>query len=223
MSDSEYQLQLSSEEAMQLMELAETAIAAPNLEEFAEHALPCITSMLCSHSALLYAAESRLATPCFFQHGFQTEALPEIEELCAKQLDLFSGQAGSQPVAITPSTTWGIATNLMLYPLRDEMTCIGIIGLTPQENIAFTSTELWEKLLCLITSATKHLTERMKSDQQLNYLNSYLTVSSMLAQSLGLHELMETALYCSMEVVSAEAASVLLLDDEKNNFTEHEN
>ena len=40
----------------------------------------------------------------------------------------------------------------------------------------------------------------------------------MLAQSFGLKELLETALYCSMETVSAEAASVLLLDDDKRNF-----
>jgi signal transduction protein with GAF and PtsI domain len=40
----------------------------------------------------------------------------------------------------------------------------------------------------------------------------------MLAQSLDLHELLEMGLYCCMEAVSAEAASVLLLDDEKQNF-----
>jgi GAF domain-containing protein len=40
----------------------------------------------------------------------------------------------------------------------------------------------------------------------------------MLAQPLDLHELLETALYCCIDAVSAEAASVLLLDDEKQNF-----
>lgn len=55
-------------------------------------------------------------------------------------------------------------------------------------------------------------------ERQLAHLNAYLTVSSVLTQSLGLHDLLETILYCSMEAVSAEAASVLLLDDEKKNF-----
>ncbi len=55
-------------------------------------------------------------------------------------------------------------------------------------------------------------------ERQLSHLNAYLTVSSVLTQSLGLHDLLETILYCSMEAVSAEAASVLLLDDEKKNF-----
>ena len=55
-------------------------------------------------------------------------------------------------------------------------------------------------------------------EKQLAHLNAYLTVSSVLTQSLGLHDLLETILYCSMEAVSAEAASVLLLDNEKKNF-----
>ena len=40
----------------------------------------------------------------------------------------------------------------------------------------------------------------------------------MLAQTMGLREIMETALYCCMEVVSAETATVLLLDDDRENF-----
>jgi GAF domain-containing protein len=55
-------------------------------------------------------------------------------------------------------------------------------------------------------------------EKQLAHLNAYLTVSSALTQSLGLHDLLETILFCSMEAVSAEAASVLLLDDEKKDF-----
>ncbi|MFC2014012.1 GAF domain-containing protein [Chloroflexota bacterium] len=55
-------------------------------------------------------------------------------------------------------------------------------------------------------------------ERQLSHMNAYLTVSSVLTQSLGLHDLLETILYCSMEKVSAETASVLILDDEKRNF-----
>jgi GAF domain-containing protein len=55
-------------------------------------------------------------------------------------------------------------------------------------------------------------------ESQLAHLNTYLTVSSALTQSLGLHDLLETILYYSMEAVSAEAASVLLLNDDKKNF-----
>ena len=49
--------------------------------------------------------------------------------------------------------------------------------------------------------------ERMEFERRLAHLNTYLTVSSMLAQSIDLHELLEIALYCYMEAASAEAAS----------------
>jgi len=74
----------------------------------------------------------------------------------------------------------------------------------------------------LLGTVIDRLAERAKSERQLAHLNTYLTVSSMLAQSLDLPELLEMALYCCMEAVSAEAASVLLLDDEKKNFSFYE-
>ncbi|MBT4511995.1 MAG: GAF domain-containing protein, partial [Chloroflexi bacterium] len=54
--------------------------------------------------------------------------------------------------------------------------------------------------------------------QQVNQLNTYMTVSSMLAQPLGLHDMLEAALYCCMDATSAQAASVLLLGENQENF-----
>jgi hypothetical protein len=54
--------------------------------------------------------------------------------------------------------------------------------------------------------------------KQTRYLNTYLTVSSMVAQCLDPHELLEAVLNVIMETVSAEGASVLLLDEDQANF-----
>ncbi len=54
--------------------------------------------------------------------------------------------------------------------------------------------------------------------KQTRYLNTYLTVSSMVAQCLDPHELLEAVLNVVMETVSAEGASVLLLDEDQGNF-----
>jgi len=54
--------------------------------------------------------------------------------------------------------------------------------------------------------------------RQTRYLNTYLTVSSMVAQCLDPHELLEAVLNVIMETVSAEGASVLLLDENQANF-----
>src|SRR5450759_227323 len=54
--------------------------------------------------------------------------------------------------------------------------------------------------------------------RQTRHLNTYLTVSSMVAQCLDPHELLEAVLNVIMETVSAEGASVLLLDEDQANF-----
>ena len=54
--------------------------------------------------------------------------------------------------------------------------------------------------------------------KQTRYLNTYLTVSSMVAQCLDLHELLEAVLNVIMETVTAEEASVLILDEDQANF-----
>ena len=50
--------------------------------------------------------------------------------------------------------------------------------------------------------------------KQTRHLNTYLTISSMVAQCLDLPELLEAVLPSVMETVSAEEASILLLDED---------
>ena len=54
--------------------------------------------------------------------------------------------------------------------------------------------------------------------RQARYLNTYLTVSSMVSQCLDPPELLEAVLNVVMETVSAEGASVLLLDEDQATF-----
>lgn len=62
------------------------------------------------------------------------------------------------------------------------------------------------------------LAEQSARKRKLAHLETYMTVSSVVAQPVGLHELMENTLYCCMDVFGAQAASVLLLDETKQNF-----
>jgi len=93
-----------------------------------------------------------------------------------------------------------------------------LLGLVAHEDPASTRSDLWPRTLRTVTTAVDRLMERARSERQLAHLNAYLSVSAMLAQYLGLQESLEIALYCCMDVVAAEAASVLLLDDKKENF-----
>jgi hypothetical protein len=210
MSAAESRRHLSTEGAVQLMELVETALVMQSLDEFVERVLPGVAEMMGLDSVSLYVADSRLPAPHFFQHGLRPEVLSEIENLCVEQFDCISSQAAPEPVSVS--------TDLTFYPLQVEGGCVGLAGLAASDDTSSISSELLEKLFRLLATTIDRLAEHAKSERQLAHLNTYLTVSSMLAQSLDLSELLEITLYCCMEAVLAERASVLLLDDEKENL-----
>jgi hypothetical protein len=210
--------QPAAEEVLQLLEVMEMTLTTPNLEGLAERVLPGVARVMQSPSALLYTADSRLPAPHFSQHGFELETASEIRNLCAEQSEQVCGLPDLQPFSGLVSPAWKKPPDLVLYPLRAQERCVGLIGWTAGEDATPPSPYVLGKLLGLLANAINRLAERAQSERQLSQLNAYLTVSSMLAQSLDLRELLEIALYSCMEVVSAEAASVLLLDDEKENF-----
>ncbi|MGB2823606.1 MAG: GAF domain-containing protein, partial [Phycisphaerae bacterium] len=106
----------------------------------------------------------------------------------------------------------------VLYALRASDRCIGLTGMAAGEGAAPGSRGVPDGCVRLLADAVGNLAGRAESERQLWHLTTYLTISSMLAKSLDLRELLEISLHCSMEAVSAEAASVLLLDEEKRSF-----
>ncbi len=60
--------------------------------------------------------------------------------------------------------------------------------------------------------------DALEHQRQISNLNTYMNVSSMIAQAVDLKDVLETVLYFCMESFEVEAASVLLLDYEKKNF-----
>lgn len=198
--------------------LIEKALMARRIEDLASDVLPSLARLMRSYSVLLYIVDSQPIASRIFPHGFPSEVASELEVLCAEKFDQLSSQTERGPVSVAPPPDGKIAADLVIYPLWVEDRCIGLTGWTMTEEAPLTSPELIESLLPLLANAIIHLLVQLQTERQLSELNAYLTVSSMLAQSLGLHELLEIALYCCMELVSAEEASVLLLDDEKENF-----
>jgi GAF domain-containing protein len=208
MSATESPSQPSDQQVRQLLELTERILMARSFGDLAERALPSIAAVTQSGSVFIYIGDSRLSAPRFLQHGFQPETSSAIEKLCAEQFDPALDQ-----VDLSTSTP-----DLRLYPLRDEGTYVGLIGLKPQEDATLTPPDALERIARLLAHAVGRLAERAKSEREIAFLNTYLNVSSMLAQSLSLHELLEIALYCCLEVTSAETASVLLLDEQQKVF-----
>jgi hypothetical protein len=150
--------------------------------------------------------------PRFFVYGSPGGRVEQLEDLCAAQLEGLASDAASA----SGSAARNVAGTWAFYPLAGRTTCQGLIGLPASGHAV--DAPLLHKVLSIVGKAAGQLIERSKTERQLLHLNTYLNVSSLLAQALDLHESLEVALQCCMAEVSAEAGSVLLLDEEKKNF-----
>jgi GAF domain-containing protein len=204
--------------AWQLFEVVGAALTAGTAEEYMVLALPAIAEATSSSTAFLYAMDPRLSDPLFLHHGLGAEHTSACRRLSTDLFAQMARQIDCQPFFVSTLAAPAVPEDLALYPVRSEQGCSSLLGLAGRESTEPPRGEFMEALLRSMANATDRLLERTDAERQLTHLNTYLTVSSMLAQEMGLHELLEIALYCCMEAVSAESASVLLLDDEKENF-----
>jgi putative methionine-R-sulfoxide reductase with GAF domain len=221
MSGSERQQKTSADIASALVELMEMAVEVDNIDGL-QDLLPYISKVLNSRPITMCLSDPRFLAPRFFQYGMDSQAAVNMEKLCEAQFENVSNQSDSRPLSVSLESIMGEKNKILLYPLFHKQVFVGQLGLLIGGDKAPVMPEQWDKILRLLAGTLNRLAENQKQEKQITYLNTYLTVSSMLAQSIDLHELMEIALNCAMDIVSAEAASVLLLDDDKTSFNFYE-
>ena len=212
MQDSE----ISAAEALSLLNLAETASRAQALPDLAESFLHSLERLIHTPAAVLYLEDPALPDQAFFQTGLPPETVPMVRSQCAAQFHADSGKANLQPVPIPLSHS--ADTHLSLYPLHGPKKVPGLLGVVYPEHGSDSTRVLVDKAIPLLAYPLRQIIDRMDYEKQISNLNLYLNVSSLIAQALDLREALEAVLYFCMEAVSAEAASVLLLDYEKQNF-----
>ena len=205
------------EDGWRLAELATAALTAESLAALLQAALPSVAELASASMAFLFAADPRLPTPLFHQRGFSPGAAADCRKLSADWFPPAEQLAMGQPFDLPASATEGLPADLTLYPLRSEQDCAGLLGLAGRAS-PLPGEATMDALVQTLARAIYHLVEHEDAQRRLSHLNTYLTVSSMLAQEMGLHELLEIALYCCMEAVTAEAATVLLLDEAGEQF-----
>jgi hypothetical protein len=207
----------STEDGWQLAELATAALAAESLSAFLQAALPSAAKLARASMAFLFAVDPRLSAPLFHQHGFSPGAAADCRRLSADRFPQVKRLAAGQPFDLSTSATEGLPADLAVYPLRSKEDCAGLLGLAGRKSPLPTKATM-NALRRILAQALVRLIEAAEVQRRLSHLNTYLTISSMLAQEMGLHELLEIALYCCMEAVAAEAATILLLDDDGQRF-----
>lgn len=207
---------LSSGDSLPMVELACLVLAANKLEDLPDSILPLLGQILAIPATLLYLEDARLPGHYLFHTGFPPELIRSLEQICREQFAPLSHQ--SQPLTLPLSPASPPAGSVTLCPLRTPKGCFGLLGLAGPEGNLPPKTLPLGSLLPLLTHALGNLLDRVDLDKRLTHLNTYLSVSSMIAQALDLRDVLEGVLYFCMDSLAAEAASVLLLDYEKKNF-----
>jgi hypothetical protein len=208
--------EISAAEALSLIDLTETASRAQTLPELAELLLHSLEKSLHTPAAVLYLEDPALHDQAFFQTGLPPETVDLVRSQCAAQFHADLGKADLQPVPIPLSHS--ADTHLFLYPLHGPQKVPGLLGVVYPETGSDSARVLVDRAVPLLAYPLRQMIDRMDYEKQISSLNLYLNVSSLIAQALDLREALEAVLYSCMEAVSAEAASVLLLDYEKQNF-----
>jgi PAS domain S-box-containing protein len=207
---------ISPEEAAQLLELTETAVQAEDLEGLAQRLLPGLMRVMGANAAILCLEEPKPPFHSLFQEGIQSNTLPLIKRICTEQFQQIPIPDDSRPIIVPLSPQE--AAYLVLFSLGRKTKKLGFLGIVlpapekpPRQILMRTTTGLLAYFI-------EQFLDRLAYDQKIAHLNTYLAVSSKIAQSFNLRNVIEAVLYSSIEAVAAEAASVLLLDSEKKNF-----
>ena len=208
--------EISAAEALYLLDLAEMSYRAQDLPELTGSFLHSLARLIQTPAAILYLEAPALPANFFFQMGLLPEAVPSVQSQCAAQFHPDPGRADLQPVPVPRRD--GADAHLSLFPLQGPTGVLGLLGVVMPAQSSEPARVLVNKAIPLLTYPLGRITERLDYERQINDLNIYLNVSSMITQALDLRDALEAVLYFCMEAVTAEAASVLLLDYEKKNF-----
>jgi PAS domain S-box-containing protein len=216
MPDQELRVHISGEEALHLLELTEIAVNSKDLAGMAQEVLPILVRVMGVAAAILYFEEHGPSIHSFPQLVIQGITGQTIERICVEQFHQIPIQADFQPLilSLSPPET----ANVALFLLHSKEKRMGLLGLLIPEDRHPPELRLAGKVIFLLSQFIAQLVERLENEKRIANFNAYFTVSSKIAKALNLRDVIEAVLYSSMEAVSAEAASVMLLDDEKKYF-----
>ena len=201
--------------AHRTVELIEAAVSAEGFEGFSRGILPCLAELTRTTGGFLYVADPRLHAPYFATHCLSSVESSAVETACP---DWFDAVADGIEAASPTIRVEDAEVSYAVHPLPVDGRVMGIVGVPAESGDLLVPESVWSRLLATLGRITDRLAAQVSAERKLLHLNTYLTVSTMLAKSVDLAELLEIALYCSMEAASAEAASILLLDEAKENF-----
>ncbi len=206
----------TAEDAHHLLTLAEAAVSSRDIAELADIFLKTLIRLTDAPAALLYVENERLLVNSFFHVGLSAAAALPAKTACEAQFSRLLAQKELPPGPLHLGQD--LLPQFVLYALERQQSPLGLLGLAQNEARLTAPEAMLRPVLALLSHALNNLLDRLDYEKQIKNLNAYLSVSTMIAQSLDLSDVLEAVLYFCMDRVAAEAASVLLLDYAKENF-----
>jgi hypothetical protein len=218
MMDSPTSQDPSLNKALEHLQSMKKVASAGSVKELCNQVLLEIVKEQDSLQAFLYINDSRLPDPICLLHEYKSDLFGSVDSIWKDYQSRIAKQDRMQPIAVTSSGKSHSDYVLYLYGLGEGKKCLGMFGLMHEAGACSGISDWLHEVLTLFVLTADRLVEMEKQRRQISHLNTYITVSSMLAQSLGLRELIQSALCCCKEIACSEEESILLLDEEKKNF-----
>ena len=194
-----------------IVDLLQAAIVSPDFEALGRAVLPILADDAGTSGAFLAAASVDVDGSGVVCYGAAAEA---EDSLRAASQAWLSRAEGEQSPGLLDT---GEGTAFAMQRLDVDGDAVGCVGLLI-DPATDPPRAVRDSLLVSLAASVARTVARSALERKLLHLNTYLTVSTMLSKSVDLEELLEIALFCSMDAVAAEAASILLLDEAKENF-----
>ena len=210
-------LVISSEDQSYLVKFTEIAVNSRDLAELAQEVLPLLIRVLGGTAAVLCVDEHKPSTYSVCPLEVQRKTVQAIERICVDQFHQIPFQKKAQPWILSLATPE--AAQVALYVLQNKEKRVGVLGLLVPQNRNLFALKIVKLHILLLSQYLSQFIERKEYEKEIAQLRAYFSVCSKIARALNLPDVIEAVLYSSMEAVSAEAASILLLDDEAMNFS----
>ena len=196
MSDRESRDHIAAEEVAHLLELTEIAIQAEDLEGLAQRVLPVLMRVLGATGAILCLEEPRPPFHSLLPGGIQADTLPLIKKICIEQFQQVSIQEDSLPIIVPYPPTK--LPHLVLFSLGRQTKPLGFFGLVLPGPDRLPRQVFMRKITTVLAYFIGQFLDRLAYDKKIAHLNTYLAVSSKIAQTLNLREVIEAVLYSSI-------------------------
>lgn len=211
------------------------------LEEFIPSALSAINDVASAFASVIYLRDHRLPEVKVFYHPVSAEVMEGIggllKEAYLEKSYLEMGKTREMKTVMLP-TAWeggdhpltdlllqanwtdGSIKGITVLPLMVEDRFLGFIGMFLGEGVILDENQeqivQWYSLR--VSKALDNMLAEQERERRMRYLNAYLTISSMLTYTLELEELLGYIIWSCTDTLSAEAGSVLLLDEGKTHL-----